>query len=222
MVKVLESINIELPNYSSRCLQYVSANHLSALRTAASYFKHNEYYNFVTALIEFNADSTLIDQKADDLLEALCNFVMLEAKDVQQKSYCEYYLSDFSEAEIAALDSSYRTKMMEITFGRFVPRRLNGESLGNFIQPYADKCSNETLNEHSDVPKYKIVSFGDIVSDYGFLTDSDFIQMENAFLANKAKTDKNAEMPTLSADDIVQVRDIVSDEYEHYFERALL
>ena len=46
--------------------------------------------------------------------------------------------------------------------------------------------------------------------------------MENAFLANKAKTDKNAEMPTLSADDIVQVRDIVSDEYEHYFERALL
>lgn len=29
-------------------------------------------------------------------------------------------------------------------------------------------------------------------------------------------------MPTLSADDIVQVRDIVSDEYEHYFERALL
>lgn len=341
VAKVLESINIELPNYSSRCLQYVSANHLSALRTAASYFKHNEYYNFVTALIEFNADSTLIDQKADDLLEALCNFVMLEAKDVQQKSYCEYYLSDFSEAEIASLDSSYRTKMMEITFGRFVPRRLNGESLpeyldryieleeqdflstvphydyrekfskfteyvpvilaganvlgleydnfvladfvrillnaccfvftrktalfllrynesfiarvcknmqyeftadafkdnsnllrvlhvdyhtslGNFIQPYADKCSNETLNEHSDVPKYKIVSFGDIVSDYGFLTDSDFIQMENAFLANKAKTDKNAEMPTLSADDIVQVRDIVSDEYEHYFERALL
>ena len=78
------------------------------------------------------------------------------------------------------------------------------------------------MNEHSDVPKYKIVSFGDIVSDYGFLTDSDFIQMETAFLANKAKTDRNTEMPTLSADDIVQVRDIVSDEYEHYFERALL
>lgn len=60
----------------------------------------------------------MIDQKADDLLEALCNFVMLEAKDVQQKSYCEYYLSDFSEAEIAALDSSYRTTQISVLMRR--------------------------------------------------------------------------------------------------------
>lgn len=341
VAKVLESINIELPVFSRHCLQYVSANHLSALRTAASYFKHNEYYNFITALIEFDADSTLIDQKADDLLEALCNFVMLEAEDVQQKSYCEYYLSDFSEEEITSLDSSYRTKMMEITFGRFVPRRLGNESLpeyldryteleeqdllstvphydyrekfskfteympviiaganvlgleyenfvladfvrillnacclsfsrktalfllrysesfiarvcrnmqygfdpdafkdnsnllrvlhvdyhtslSNFVQPYADKCFNETLNEHSDVSQYKVVSFEDIVSDYNSLTDNDFIRMESTFLANKAKADKTVEVRTLSADDIVQVKDIVSDEYEHYFERAML
>ena len=95
-------------------------------------------------------------------------------------------------------------------------------SLSNFVQPYADKCFNETLNEHSDVSQYKVVSFEDIVSDYNSLTDNDFIRMESTFLANKAKADKTVEVRTLSADDIVQVKDIVSDEYEHYFERAML
>lgn len=134
--KILEDeFGYSLSKDMLKALSYTSANHLICLRDAAENLKRYSYYRFIEELNNLSDCSTLINPAYDAKLKGLKTLVKSES-DILKKGYYEYYLADFSSEEIALLDSSERILMYSIEFERFVPKRLEDESLSDYLKRY--------------------------------------------------------------------------------------
>ena len=131
-------------------LEFVSANHLAPLKNAADALKNYEYYNFIEALSTIKNYNTLISLEADKQLKALVEL----ARDEKAKmgTHSEYYLRDFDKTEIDSLEPASRATLMYISFGRFVPKRLVGESLADYLVRYKqlEESNHLSIVEHYD------------------------------------------------------------------------
>ncbi len=126
----------DLPGTVYDRLCYITASHLNPLKTAADAMKGCEYYNFVEALASIQECSTLISLTADEKLRKAVQLAKDELSSFKAKSYHEFYLKEFSPEEINDLDQSYRVRLMKFEFGRYVPKRLTGETLNAYIERY--------------------------------------------------------------------------------------
>lgn len=123
-----------LPMYYDR-LNAITANHLAPLRDAADALKRYSFYRFIDALNNFKICNTICSQEENARLEQL-KVISNKYAYILEQRYVNFYLKDFNSDDINMLDATYRKKLYSIEFERYVPVRLPGESLSNYIDRY--------------------------------------------------------------------------------------
>lgn len=112
---------------------------LKVIRAIYESFRNNDYYSFIMAIDNVtDIDSKNLSSSFMQGLSNLIEFSYVKVEELQGKSYTEYYLSDFTKEEIADCDMSTVNKMNRLTFGLYVPKRLDGESLSAYVERYMD------------------------------------------------------------------------------------
>lgn len=142
----------ELPGAVYNRLCYITASHLNALKSAADALKSCEYYNFIEALSSVTDNNTLISPTADEKLKQAIALAKAEKETFNSKSYYDFYLKDFGGDDMDLLDASYRARLLKISFGRYVPKRKEGEDLSAYIERYEslEKQNHLSIVEHYD------------------------------------------------------------------------
>lgn len=112
---------------------------LKVVRSIYESFRNNDYYSFIMAIDNVtDVDSKNLPTTFTQSLINLIEFSHSKIEEVQGVSYVEYYLSDFTKEELSNCDMNTMNKLNRLTFGLYVPKRIDGESLSNYVERYLD------------------------------------------------------------------------------------
>lgn len=146
LLHTLEQKRISVPAPIAARFRYVSANHLKGIKEASKALKNYEYYNFIEALSQVEDPSTLISLDADSKLQQAVNLAKIKWDELKHCDYVQFYLKDFTKNEIDEIDPSFRAELAHMVFGKYVPKRLEGESLTEYIVRYRNLDNNGLLS----------------------------------------------------------------------------
>lgn len=139
---------------------------LKVIRSIYESFRNNDYYSFIMAIDNVtDVDSKNLPTTFIQSLINLIEFSHSKIEEVQGVSYVEYYLCDFTKEELADCDMNTMNKLARLTFGLYVPKRMGGESLSDYVERYLDlKNSGQLIMvEHYDYTE-KFNEFRDFFS----------------------------------------------------------
>lgn len=128
----------------------LSQNKLKELKDLSVAFNKGNYYRFCKVLAEMpiNANTllshdftTYFNSFVGEMKRTAINFI--ERYPTEQ----DYYLSQFTQDEIAMID--FETN--PIKFSRYLPKRLEGESIINYINRYKELSKESSLNRYNSL-----------------------------------------------------------------------
>lgn len=156
-----KKLGIILNNNVISRLSVVSANHLHPIKEAAEALKHYDYYRFIVNLSAMNDDCyTLISPNADIALKEAIELANTKYDKIKGVSYLKFYLQDFSEADFDNLDIETRNKLLNINFERFIPKKLDSETLKDYTERY------ENLEASGLISTVECYDFKDFFNDF--------------------------------------------------------
>lgn len=136
----------------------LSSNGLKPVRELYDSFRNNDYYRFIEAIdLLTSVDSDILTKDFIKSLKSLLDFADDEIKQVTSVSYLEYYLKDFSTEEIDTADMNTKMLLSRLTFGLYIPKREDEESLADYVLRYTELKKTGKLcdvNHYSFLDKF--------------------------------------------------------------------
>lgn len=169
---VLKLIERKFPVYESTAVydsfrpttQFRMYEH-SRLGKIVSKFRNNDFYNFCSNILKLpeNIDSNMPSEFNDMFLKTLEKLHKIASQYVSNDDigYLKFYLRDFTEEEI--LNAS---NLSECEFGRFIPIRLENETIDDYLKRYNFMKTSDTLNVSN---AYDYMSYFDDVVEECFI-----------------------------------------------------
>lgn len=166
IMKRSEDLGIQLSEgelYNNfRMVDALTQSNLSLLNDLNSAFTNADYYKFCTVVLKISELphrlDTLISDEYTEQLYAFIDDFKEEAKRVitEFKSPEGFYLQSFSPDEIALA----KTYKKQLHFYRYMPKRLDGESITDYLDRY------ERMLHEGGLTKYNSVNYGSNFDNY--------------------------------------------------------
>lgn len=146
-------ISLDIINDYFYVTYQLSQNKLKQLKDLSIAFDKGNYYRFCKVLTEIPVNSnTLLSRDFTEYFNRFIEEVKPKAEKFMQRYPTEqdYYLSQFAPEEIAMIDFESNP----VKFSRYLPKRLKGESIINYVSRY------EELSKESSLNKYNSLDYG--------------------------------------------------------------
>ena len=146
-------------NIIANCFSRVtemSSKRLQIIKEVYDLFRGNDFYHFVKAVNDLKLiDRGTLSSTFYDKLTSLIKFNEDNYNKLKDISYSRFYLSEFSEQEFNDTDQNTRNAINRLTFGLLVPKRLENESLKEFVERYTSLKDSNTLSSADSYDYYE-------------------------------------------------------------------